>query len=79
MPGDPRTNALDDLLDAERHFRGQAENALRELRSVLTELALRLAGTQIEDARRARPHCSGNLGARTLAKILCQLELPGNQ
>ena len=60
MPGDPRKNALDDLLDAERHFRGQAENALRELRSVLIELALRLAGTQIEDARRADPTAPEN-------------------
>ena len=52
MPGDARTNALDDLLDAERHFRSQAEIALRELRSVLSELAERLAGLEIEDTWR---------------------------
>jgi hypothetical protein len=60
MPGDIRTNALDDLLDAERHFRQQAESALRELRSVLTELAHRLAGAQIEDARRSDPTAPEN-------------------
>jgi hypothetical protein len=55
MSTDVRTNALDDLLDAERHFRSQAENALRELQSVLTELAQRVAGSQIEDIRRTDP------------------------
>ena len=55
MSTDVRTNALDDLLDAERHFRSQAENALRELQSVLTELAQRVAGSQIEDIRRIDP------------------------
>ena len=60
MPGDIRSNALDDLLDAERHFRGQAENALRELQSVLTEQALRMAGSQIEDARRTDPGAPEN-------------------
>ena len=43
MPGDVRTNALDDLLDAERHFRQQAESALRELR-----------GEAARETRRAR-------------------------
>ena len=55
MSTDVRTNALDDLLDAERHFRSQAEIALRELQSVLTELAQRVAGSQLEDIRRIDP------------------------
>ena len=55
MYTDVRSNALDDLLDAERHFRSQAENALRELRGVLTELAQRVAGSQIEEVRRIEP------------------------
>ena len=57
-----RTNALDDLLDAERHFRLQAESALRELRNVLIELAKRLAGKEIENASRADPAAPENWG-----------------
>ena len=75
MPGDPRTNALDDLLDAERHFRGLAENALRELRSVLTELALRLAGTQIEDARRLDPTAPETWGPEGWRKFFASLSV----
>ena len=73
MPGDVRTNALDDLLDAERHFRGQAENALRELRSVLTEQAQRMAGSQIEDARRIDPIAPENWGPERWRKFFANL------
>jgi hypothetical protein len=69
MSGDVRTNALDDLLDAERHFRQQAECAMRELRGVLTELAERLAGTQIEDARRVDPTAPENWGPEEWRKF----------
>jgi hypothetical protein len=60
MPVDVRTNALDDLLDAERHFRQQAENTMRQLRSVLTEQAQRMAGSLVEDARRTDPNAPDN-------------------
>jgi hypothetical protein len=56
MSGDVRTNILDDLLDAERHFRQQAEHALRELQSVLIEQVGRLAGTRLEELRRLDPN-----------------------
>jgi hypothetical protein len=75
MPGDVRTNALEDLLDAERHFRGQAENALRELQSVLTELAQRMAGSQIEDARRSDPAAPENWGPERWRKFFASLPL----
>ncbi len=68
-----RQNALDDLLDAERHFRQQAENALRELRGVLVELAQRLAGNQIEDARRADPNAPENWGPETWRAFFAKL------
>jgi hypothetical protein len=73
MPGDVCTNALDDLLDAERHFRAQAENALRELQSVLTEQAQRLAGAQIEDARRTDPGAPENWGPERWRKFFTSL------
>jgi hypothetical protein len=60
MSGDVRTNILDDLLDAERHFRQQAENALRDLQSVLIEQAGRMAGTRLEELRRVDPHAPEN-------------------
>ena len=60
MPVDVRTNALDDLLDAERHFRQQAEHTMRQLRSVLTEQAQRMAGSLVEDARRTDPNAPDN-------------------
>jgi hypothetical protein len=77
MAGDVRTNALDDLLDAERHFRGQAENALRELRSVLTEQAQRMAGSQIEDARRSDPNAPENWGPERWRKFFASLPVWG--
>ena len=73
MPGDVRTNALDDLLDAERHFRLQAENALRDLRGVLTELAQRMAGDQIENARRTDPTAPENWGPERWRKFFAGL------
>jgi hypothetical protein len=73
MPGDVRSNALDDLLDAERHFRGQAEHAVRELRSVLTELALSIAGSQIEDARRTDPTAPESWGPERWRKFFTSL------
>lgn len=73
MTGDVRTNALDDLLDAERHFRQQAENALRDLRGVLTELAQRMAGAQIEDARRTDPTAPANWGPERWRKFFANL------
>ncbi len=73
MPGDVRTNALDDLLDAERHFRLQAENALRDLRGVLTELAQRMAGDQIENARRTDPTAPENWGPERWRKFFAAL------
>jgi hypothetical protein len=73
MTVDVRTNALDDLLDAERHFRGQAENALRELQSVLTEQAQRMAGSQIEDARRTDPGAPENWGPEHWRKFFASL------
>ena len=76
MPGDIRTNALDDLLDAERHFRQQAENAVRELRGVLTELAQRLAGVQIEAARRTDPLAPENWGPERWRKFFANLPAP---
>jgi hypothetical protein len=63
MSGDVRTNILDDLLDAERHFRLQAENALRELQGVLVEQAQRLAGAQLEQVRRLDPQAPENWNA----------------
>ncbi len=62
MDDNLRANALDDLLNAERHFRRQVEGSLRELRGVLIELAQRLAGTQIEAARRSDPGAPENWG-----------------
>lgn len=62
MNSDLRSNALNDLLDAEKHFRQQAENSLRELRGVLAELAQRLGGMQIEDYRRTDPLAPDNWG-----------------
>jgi hypothetical protein len=76
MPGDVRTNALDDLLNAERHFRQQAENALRELRAVLTELAQRMAGEQIEDARRTDPTAPEHWGPERWRKFFASLPAP---
>jgi hypothetical protein len=73
MTADVRTNALDDLLDAERHFRQQAEGALRELRAVLTELAQRLGGSQIEDARRTDPTAPENWGSERWRKFFASL------
>ena len=78
MPGDIRTNALDDLLDAERHFRLQAENALRDLRSVLTELAQRMAGDQIENARRTDPTAPENWGPERWRKFFASLPIQAN-
>ena len=60
MPVDVRSNALDDLLDAERHFRQQAEHTMRQLRSVLSEQAQRMAGSLVEDARRTDPNAPDN-------------------
>jgi hypothetical protein len=77
MPGDIRTNALDDLLDAERHFRGQAENALRELQSVLTEQAQRMAGPEIEDARRTDPSAPDNWGPERWRRFFASLPVRG--
>lgn len=73
MTGDVRTNALDDLLDAERHFRQQAENALRDLRGVLTELAQRMAGDQVENARRTDPTAPENWGPDRWRKFFASL------
>jgi hypothetical protein len=79
MPGDVtttdfcRTNALDDLLDAERHFRQQAESVLRDLRSVLTELAQRVAGAQIEEARRTDPTAPESWGPDRWRKFFANL------
>ena len=75
MVGDIRSNALDDLLDAERHFRGQAENALRELQSVLTEQAQRMAGSQIEDARRTDPGAPENWGPERWRKFFASVPI----
>ncbi len=60
MDDNLRLNALDDLLNAERHFRRQVEGSLRELRGVLIDLAQRLAGTQIEAARKSDPGAPEN-------------------
>jgi hypothetical protein len=79
MPADVRSNALDDLLDAERHFRQQAENAMRELRSVLTELAQRMAGAKIEDARRTDPTAPENWGAERWRKFFASLPVQASE
>jgi hypothetical protein len=73
MPGDVRSNILDDLLDAERHFRQQAEYALRELQGVLAELAMRLAGPQIEAARRLDPFAPETWGAERWHQFFADL------
>jgi hypothetical protein len=75
MPPDVRTNALDDLLDAERHFRGQAENALRQLQSVLTDLAQRIAGAELEDLRRTDPTAPENWEPERWRKFFGSLSL----
>jgi hypothetical protein len=75
MYTDYRSNAMDDLLDAERHFRSQAENALRELRSILTELAQRVAGPQIEDVRRSEPTAPEYWEPERWRKFLASLPL----
>jgi hypothetical protein len=77
MSADVRSNALDDLLDAERHFRSQAEQALRELRSVLTELAMRIAGPQIEEARRTDPTAPDSWGPEGWRKFFTSLPRQG--
>jgi hypothetical protein len=73
MSGDVRSNILDDLLDAERHFRQQAEYALRELQGVLSELALRLAGHEIEAAKRLDPYAPENWGAERWRQFFAAL------
>jgi len=50
-----REKALQDLLDAERVLRQQAEKQNRALRDVLYSLAQRLAGDQVERIRRGDP------------------------
>ncbi len=50
-----RQNALQDLLDAERTLRQQAEEQNRALRDVLYFLAQRLAGDSVERLRRSDP------------------------
>jgi hypothetical protein len=81
MNDDLRSNALYDLLDAEKHFRQQAENALRELRSVLAELAQRLGGTQLENCRRADPLAPENWGPEQWRRFFAGLTIaaPGER
>lgn len=73
MNSDLRSNALNDLLDAEKHFRQQAENSLRELRGVLAELAQRLGGMQLEEYRRADPLAPGNWSSDQWRKFFADL------
>jgi uncharacterized protein YjiS (DUF1127 family) len=77
MSADVRTNILDDLLDAERHFRQQAENALRELQSVLIEQARRMAGTQMEELRRLDPGAPESWRAEHWRQFFESLPLSG--
>jgi hypothetical protein len=75
MAGDVRSNMLDDLLDAERHFRQQAEYALRDLQAVLTELALKITGPEIEAARRLDPYAPENWGAERWRQFFSALPM----
>lgn len=47
-----RLRAIDELLAAERSFREQAEERLRQLNAVLTEVAYRMGGDRLEALRR---------------------------
>ena len=51
-PEELRTRSLLELLEAERLFRQQAEQRLRSLNAVLTELAYRLSGEKLELLRK---------------------------
>lgn len=60
LNADLRERMLDDLLAAERNFRDLAEKRVRALTGVLTELAYRLAGERLEQARLLDPSAPGN-------------------
>ncbi len=53
---DYRDRNLADLINAERGLRTTAERSAKELRSLLAELAFRLAGTKLEEIRRTHPN-----------------------
>ncbi len=51
-----RDRALEDILEAERQLRETAEHTAREYRSLVVELAQRLAGAALEERRRENPN-----------------------
>lgn len=51
-----RERALEDILNAERELRRNAERIAREYRELMLELAQRLAGEQLEARRRENPN-----------------------
>lgn len=53
---DYRDRAMTDIVKAERQLRDMAEGQNRVLRSILYDLAFRLAGVTMEDQRRTDPH-----------------------
>jgi len=77
MSVDVRSNALDDLLDAERHFRQQAEHTMRQLRSVLSEQAQRMAGSLVEDMRRTDPNAPDNWDPERWRAFFASLPVTG--
>jgi len=63
MVDELRLRALDNLLQAERAFREQAEARLRALTAILTELAYRVDGERLEELRRQDASVPNRWGA----------------
>jgi hypothetical protein len=52
--------SLSDILDAERRMRAVSDQAVRDLRQVLLDMAVRLDGKRMEDIRHRDPSAPGN-------------------
>lgn len=55
-----QTRSLNDMLSSERILRASSENAVRELRQLLLDVAIRFDGARMEELRRNDPHTPGN-------------------
>lgn len=68
-----RDRAFSDLLASEKKLRQEAERDIRDLSGVLSDLAVRLDGTRLEDMRRGNPSIPGNWRAADWRKFFAEV------